>query len=126
MNNLPIIVLVLLFMLCCNKDNNTQDYRNKFLGSYYCTKTGNYYCGDSTYHYDTTEVINVTKSSDSLINILEATLKLDLNGEFGGGLYPDPHYHLFDGYFKDDSIIFGLQDGLLGCFTRLNYKGIKL
>jgi hypothetical protein len=126
MKSIFFMVLTLLLMSRCDKDSNTPDYRDKYLGSYNCTKTGNYHCGDSNYYYyDTTEIVFVTKTGDSLINILDASVKIDSNGEFGKGLYPDPNYHLFSGHFIDDSIFFGLQQGPLGCFTRFNYKGIK-
>jgi hypothetical protein len=125
---IPIFLLGLSFLITgCYKDdvtyNKLPDYRDEFIGAYFCAKTGNYHCGDSTSYYDTTEMVTVGKSGDSMITILDATLKIDVNGEFGGGLYPDPKYHLFAGYIKDDSLNFGLQQGGLGCFTRLNYRG---
>ncbi len=127
MKNLLLIVLLLLLFISCNKENNeTLDYRDKFIGDYRCNKTGNYHCGDSTYYYGTTEIVTITKANDSLINILDAILKINTNGNFGGGLYPDSAYHGFEGYFINDSIFFNTYQGGLGCFTSLNYKGKKI
>lgn len=127
MKNLFLIVLLQLLFIGCNKENNDiPDYRDKFIGKYQCNKTGNYHCGDSTYYYDTTVIVTITKENDSLINILNAALKINTNGEFGGGLYPDSAYHGFGGYFISDSVFFNTYEGGLGCFTSLNYKGKKI
>ncbi len=126
MENLLLVSLLLLLISCDKETNEIPDYRDKFVGVYQCNKTGNYHCGDSTYYYDTTEIVTITKENDSLINILDATLKINTNGEFGGGLYPDSAYHGFGGYFINDSINFNTYQGGLGCFTSLNYKGKKI
>ncbi len=126
------LILVVLLLIGCNKENGenqvpTDDYRDKFIGSYQCTKTGVYHCGDSIYHYEPVDlVVTVTKKHDSLINILDAVLKINKNGEFGG-LYPDsaPDYHGFGGYFINDSIFFNTHQGGLGCFTAFDYEGKK-
>ena len=127
MKNLSLIVLLLLIFMGCNKENNdAPDYRDKFVGDYQCNKTGYYHCGDSTFYFDTTLIVTICKENDSLINILDATLKINTNGEFGGGLYPDSVYHGFGGFFVNDSIYFNTYQGGLGCFTSLNYKGKKI
>lgn len=111
----------------CNKENNdTPDYRDKFVGDYQCNKTGFYHCGDSTFYFDTNLIVTIYKENDSLINIMDATLKIKINGEFGGDLYPSPGYHGFGGFFVNDSIFFSTHQGGLGCFTKLNYKGKKI
>jgi hypothetical protein len=96
------------------------------IGKYQCNKTGNYHYGDSTYYFDTTVIVTITKENDSFINILDATLKINTNGEFGGGLYSDSAYHGFGGYFINDSVFFNTYQGGLCCFTSLNYKGKKI
>jgi len=127
MKNLILIVLLLLLFIGCDKENNKiPDYRDKFVGDYQCNKTGNYHCGDSTFYYDTTVIVTITKENDSLINILDVALRINTNGEFGGGLYPDSAYHGFGGYFIIDSIFFNTYQGGLGCFTSFNYKGKKI
>lgn len=126
------LVLLLLFCSSCKKpnkecNNGTSDYRDKFVGNYQCSKTGVYHCGDSTFYHDTTTIIvTITKENDSLIHILDAILKINANGEFGGGLYPDTSYHGFGGYFINDSIFFDTYQGGLGCFTSFSYKGKRM
>lgn len=124
--SIRILLLLLLFISCKKENIETPDYRDKFVGDYQCNKTGIYHCGDSTFYYDTTVIVTITKENDSLINILDAALKINTNGEFGGGLYPDSAYHGFGGYFINDSIFFNTYQGGLGCFTSLNYKGKKI
>jgi len=118
------IILCFLSVSCNKEENEIMDYRDSFIGSYGCHKTGYIYDEVST-NVDTFEIIIVSKYSDSLIKILDATIFIDQNGEFGGGLYPDPNYHLFDGCFKNDSVFLNLQIGGLGCYSRFNYIGKK-
>ena len=107
MKNSMWFILLSLLLIGCKKENNViPDYRDKFIGDYKCSKTGVYHCGDSTFYYDTTVIIAITKANDSLINILDVALKINANGEFGGGLYPVPAYHGFGGYLINDSVFF--------------------
>lgn len=123
-----ILILLLLPVLssCIKESKEIPDYRDKFIGTYNCDKTGSYHCGDSTFYYDTTMIVTITKENDSLINILDAVLNINSIGEFGGGIYPDSSYHGFGGYIVNDSIFFNTFQGGLGCFTSLNYIGKKL
>lgn len=122
-----LLVAILFLVVGCNKEP-LADYRDYYTGTYVCDKSGyDLVNGDSTYNYyfDTVLPISVTKVNDSLIQILDATLKVDINGEFGGGLYPDPLYHSFQGYFVNDSIYFNTYQGGMGCFISFEYKGKK-
>lgn len=123
------ILLLLPFLHSCSSDaedkDDAPDYRDRFIGDYQCNKRGTYHCGDSTVYVDTIVIVSLAKRSDSLIQIFGATLKINTNGEFGGGLYPDSAYHGFGGNLTGDSIFFTTYQGGLGCFTSLNYKGKK-
>ena len=127
-----LILFTILSLSCCEKDKDKTDYRNKYIGNYKCYGTGYFFSGGyfgipyTTTKDDTSVVVNITKSGDSLINILDAQLKLYNNGEFGGGLYPSPNYHGFYGHFNNDSIYFSTYQGGLGTGRILNYKGEKL
>jgi len=79
------------------------------IGKYQCNKTGNYHYGDSTYYFDTTVIVTITKEKNFLINILDVTLKINTNGAFGGGLYPDCAYHGFGVYFINDSVLIHIK-----------------
>ena len=121
------LFLFFLILAACRKDvvDNTKDYRETFIGNYTCHVTGAYGCMLDTniIRYDTIVLVNITKYGDSSIFILNAILKINNNGEFGGGLYPGPAYHGFGGYFINDSIFFTTYQGGLGCHTILNYNG---
>jgi hypothetical protein len=101
------------------------DYRDKYLGEYWCRQTGMYHCGDSTAYYDTVVWVTVRKSGDSMIHLLNASIKLAANDTFGGGFYPDPAYHGIGGHFDADSVYFVTYKGGLGCGKLLTYEGKK-
>lgn len=60
-----------------------------------------------------------------MITILNETLRISTDGEFGGGYYTLPDYIFFGGYFKNDSIIFHTSAGGKGCNNLLKYTGKK-
>lgn len=121
-----LILFTIISISCCERFNCEVDYRDDFIGTYQCSKEGQYHCGDSTIFIDSIEVVNITKERDSMINIIDAILFIDESGGFGGGLYPDSAYHGFAGQIVGDSIFFNTYQGGLGCFTSLKYKGYKL
>ncbi len=122
-----IILLPLIIINCCNDNKDIPDYRDKYIGDYQCNRTGGYFCGDIvSYYNDTTLIIAITPNKDSLINILDATLKINANGEFNSGLSPNSKYHGFGGYIINDSIFFNTYQGGLGCFVSFSYKGKKM
>jgi len=124
MKNILILFVIIFCFASCHKDDDN-DYRNKFIGNYKCNKTGVFQCYNNTANFDTIVIVSVKKAGDSSIYILDATLKINTLGEFGGGLYPDSAYHGFGGFFSNDSIFFNTYQVGLGCFTSLDYKGEK-
>lgn len=120
-------LLTLLFVFsCCKKNDDKKDYRDDFIGNYYCHKTGYTRCNfEIIKRFDSYVIINIGKYKDSLITILNETVKISSKGEFGGGYYPVPDYNFFEGYFKNDSIIFTTDASGIACGTDLNYKGKK-
>lgn len=119
-----LLIMLLIFSGCNNKEE--EDYRDDFVGEYYCLGTGNLMCNSQIIvNIDTSVIVNISKYKDSMITILNETLKISSEGEFGGGYYPVPDYRFFQGYFKNDSIIFLTNVGGIACHTSINYKGKK-
>ena len=120
-----LILLSILLFSSCKKENI--DYRDSFIGNYRCHETGSTWSLDTIYaRYDTIVEIDITKSGDSSINILDVTVKINAAGIIEAGLYSVPNYHGFGGYFKNDSIFLDTFRGGLGGGTTLNYKGKKV
>ncbi|MDD2622090.1 MAG: hypothetical protein WC142_07045 [Bacteroidales bacterium] len=129
---LSFLLCILSFLISCNKES--KDYRDEFVGNYLCHQTGGCYTLDTTYpKIDTTLLVTVTKVEDSLITILNVTLKLNpISGTFGvdeNGYvieYPGGSgYRIFKGYFSNDSIVFHTFGGGHGGGCNYDYKGIK-
>lgn len=120
------ILLISLFFSCCKKDEENNDYRDDFLGNYNCQGAGYLMCNNQIINnIDTSIIVNISKYKDSLITILNDTLKITSDGKFGGGYYPVPNYRFYQGYFKNDSLIFLTSVGGIGCSLSINYKGKK-
>ncbi|HOS17379.1 MAG TPA: hypothetical protein PKX15_10250 [Bacteroidales bacterium] len=105
------------------------DYRDKWCGNYLCLKKQTSCSIDTACStIESTEMINVSKVKDSLIKILNVTVKFNLGTKnFGGSDYPDPesNYRVFQGHFSGDSIYISTYQGGLGFGTSCSYQGEK-
>ena len=129
-----IIFLVMLFTACIEKEpepiiKKPVDYRDKWCGNYLCLKKQTSCSIDTACStIESTEMINVSKVKDSLIKILNVTVKFNLGTKnFGGSDYPDPesNYRVFQGHFSGDSIYISTYQGGLGFGTSCSYQGEK-
>jgi len=126
MKQLILVLSISVFFLSCKRDDQERDYRDAFVGKYFCNQTGSTMCNSQIVGYvDTSYIVSVEKVNDSLIKILNETLKIDIKGKFGGGYYPTPDYRFFEGAFRNDSIIFLTSAGGIACIFSSNFKGIK-
>ena len=133
MNKVFLFISVIFLITSCNKDESkVPDYREKFLGTYECMKSGREGCIDSLIYIDTLIQFKITSIDDSLIIVLDEEIKIENNGEFGKDLnsdciqYPIPDYRVFCGKIENDSIKFSVYQGGLGCFSDYQYYGKKI
>jgi hypothetical protein len=125
MKILSFLLMMLLTFSCCNNEEE-EDYRHGFLGDYSCQETGYLMCnGQIICSIDTIVTVNIGIYKDSMITILNDTLRVNKEGKFGGGYYTVPDFIFFGGYFKNDSIIFQTAAGGIACNNLLKYKGKK-
>ncbi len=133
MNKVFLFISVISLITSCTKDKSeVLDYREKFLGTYECTKNGREGRIDSIVCVDTLIQLRITGIDDSLIIILDEKIKIDNNGKFGKDLndnciqYPISNYRVFCGEIDGDSIKFFVYQGGLGSFYDYKYYGKKI
>ncbi len=136
MRNLVLILLLPLFIACNKEKNETQDYRDDFIGNYKCSylKTLN------TYYQDSIWVDTICFSNDTLITIRKAidkneiafldwNLKIQENGNIDTGYCVTGDCTDCDTYplvFSKDSINYFSQCGGHGSFYIYYLSGIKI
>ena len=134
-----LITLLLFFILSCNNKNDItptalpQDFRNQYIGDYYC-KAEHIISGGGYSDTTVTKIIHVYKFeykiTDSAFIISGSDLLMDTSGVV---LNPDmslsaiPHSGMigFRGYFVADSIYFSQFVGSAGASELWDIKGKK-
>jgi hypothetical protein len=127
-NRLAFLVLLSISFILFNCEKE-EDYRDGFVGTYYCYKEGSYWCTELKESNDSYVSVEVAKAGEDMIKIFGVESIIDENGKFGdyGGSHPHPDYKFFSGniYKANDSISFNTYQGGLGCASTYTYKGKK-
>ena len=122
LNTLQKIFIISLVFISCKKDQSLdeneleqiQDYRLKFIGTYYCTgKTHHWNEATNLYKYSSDSItlnVKIDNSSNDKIYVNNDLITIDTSGSFHEFYFSNYHDYLVS-FFATDSVRYSITTG---------------